>query len=77
MRELVAMAEARNQERWNHTAALLALTANCHRDPKRRQPYVPADFLPKRADQAPAVPITDLSILKTVFIDRHLPEMSR
>ncbi|MCK6488493.1 MAG: hypothetical protein L6R48_09225 [Planctomycetes bacterium] len=71
------MAEARSQERWNHTAALLALTANCHRDPKRRHPYVPADFLPKRADQATAAPLTDLSILKTVFIDRHLPEMPR
>lgn len=30
-------------------AQLLALTANIHRDPKaRREPYVPADFLPQQ-----------------------------
>jgi len=71
------MAEARSRERWNHTAAILALTANCHRDPKRRSAYVPADFLPQ-PDRPAAQPLTDLSILKSVFVDRRLPpEMPR
>ncbi len=67
------MAEARSRERWNHTAALLALIANCHRDPKRRRAYGPDDFLPTGGRRTPAPPITDLSILKAVFIDRRLP----
>ncbi len=70
------MAEARSHERWNHTAAMLALTANCHRDPRRQKAYVPADFLPQ-PDRSAAQPLTDLSILKAVFVDRHLPEMPR
>ncbi len=34
-------------EKWNHTSVLLALQANCHRDPKkRRRPYSARDFHP-------------------------------
>ncbi len=62
------MAEARQQEQWQHSAALLALIANCHRDPKRRRPYTPDDFLPKARDRQSAV--ADLSLLKAVFVDR-------
>jgi hypothetical protein len=69
------MAEARSRERWNHTAALLALLANCHRDPRRRRPYRPDDFLPTPPARPTPVPITDLSILKAVFIDRRIPEV--
>lgn len=73
------MAGARSREQWNHTASVLALLANCHRDPRRRRAYSPADFLPPRTDQpVPApTPITDLSILKAVFIDRRIPETPR
>lgn len=67
------MAEAAQDERWQHTAALLALTANCHRDPRRQRAVRPADFLPQ--PPAASTPrLTDLSILKSVFVDRHLPE---
>jgi hypothetical protein len=41
------MARRKRQEAWDHTAAVLALLANCHRDTKRRpRPYSPADFHP-------------------------------
>ena len=71
------MAEARSQERWNHTAALLALIANCHRDPRRRKAYEPADFLPGRAGRDDVLPATDLSVLKSVFVDRQPLEKPR
>ena len=63
------MAEARQREAWQRTAAVLALLANCHRDPKRRRPYTPDDFLPKARERAES--LGDLSILKAVFVDRH------
>lgn len=31
---------------WQRTSSLMALLANCHRDPKKRKPYTPADFDP-------------------------------
>lgn len=41
------MAEAKRRAAWQHTASLMALLANCHRDPKQRsQPYRPSDFDP-------------------------------
>jgi hypothetical protein len=73
------MAEARSRQQWHHTAALLALIANCHRDAKRHRPYTPEDFLPRTpaARQPSTPPITDLSILKTLFVDRPRPESHR
>jgi hypothetical protein len=76
LRELVAMAEARSRERWNHTAAVLALLANCHRDPRRHRAYIPADFLPQEPRRA-AKPLPDLSILKAVFVNRRTPEVTQ
>lgn len=46
LRELAAMAEARTRADWQHTAALLCLTANANRDPKRTKAYKPSDFDP-------------------------------
>ncbi len=40
------MAEAAAKERWNHTSALLAMTANVNRDPKKSRAFKPADFHP-------------------------------
>jgi len=41
------MAETKARERWAHTSSLMALIANCNRDPKRRRrPWTPADFNP-------------------------------
>jgi hypothetical protein len=54
----------------------MALLANLHRDPKRSAPAKPDDFHPfrhrKNAPSAskPNAPLADISILKTVFVDR-------
>ena len=41
------MAEAKARERWSHTSSLMALIANCNRDPKRRaRPFRPDEFNP-------------------------------
>ncbi len=40
------MADAAINERWNHTAALMAMLANIHRDAKRHKAFKPADFHP-------------------------------
>lgn len=69
------MAEATIRERWNHTAALMALLANCHRDPRRQRAFTPADFHPQAALTPAPPPSADLTVLKTVFVDRRVPEM--
>lgn len=41
------MAEAKTETEWSHTASLLALIAETHRDPeKRKRPFQPAEFHP-------------------------------
>lgn len=41
------MAEGRGRSDWAMLSSLMALTANCHRDPKRRaQPFRAGDFSP-------------------------------
>jgi hypothetical protein len=71
------MAQARQVENWNHTAALLAMLANVHRDPKKGRALKPADFhpLPKSKSHADAsVPPLkgDIRMLKTLFVDRRI-----
>lgn len=71
------MAQARQEDNWNHTAALMALLANVNRDPKRGRPFKPADFHPalpeRRGRTTPPAPLKgDISMLKTVFVD-HRP----
>lgn len=53
------MAEARSREAWNHTAQIMALTANVHRDPK--SPVVqPSAFHPFARRNAPRPTMADL-----------------
>jgi hypothetical protein len=68
------MAEGKQREAWNHTAALLALLANCHRDPRRSRAFAVTDFHPL-VEPAPPAPPCDISILKTVFVDNRIPEI--
>jgi len=64
------MAEAQCRQRWNHTASLLAMLANAHRDPKKSRPFQPRDFHPYlRAKDAPAAQV-GVQVLKQVFVDR-------
>jgi hypothetical protein len=47
LRKLIWMAEARRRDAWDHTANLMALTANINRDPKqRREPFTAGEFHP-------------------------------
>ena len=73
------MAQARQEDHWNHTAALMALLANVNRDPKRGRAFKPADFHPalpiKRGRAGPPPPLPplkgEIGMLKTVFIDQR------
>lgn len=65
------MAEGRARLEWAQTAALLALTANCHRDPKKGRPLTPDDFNPyARRDRRKRKPDVKVSVaaLKGLFI---------
>lgn len=65
------MTEGKSRHDWNQTADLLALTANCHRDPKKSRPFVRGDFHPDVAQSAkqPVETTSDISILK-VFVEK-------
>jgi hypothetical protein len=67
------MAEARSRDRWARTSALMALIANCHRDPKKSRAFKPSDFDPYAVKQRrdDAIEIKDLALLKDAFIGRH------
>ena len=64
------MAEARSHAAWSHTAAILAILANTHRDPKKSRPFQVADFHPHlRAKSAPKTTV-GVAALKAIFVDR-------
>ena len=51
---------------------MLAMLANCHRDPKKKRPFKPEDFDPYAGQEKhePEIRTSDLGVLKTVFVDR-------
>ena len=65
------MAEARSREQWNHTSAVLALLANCHRDPKKTRAFRPSDFDPF-GRRAAAVEV-GIEVLKEFFTQGTFP----
>ncbi len=71
LRQLLAMSEARIEQAWNHTAAVLAMLANINRDPRKGRALRPADFHPAIQSKANGTkPLTgDIRMLKSVFID--------
>jgi hypothetical protein len=68
------MAQAAARERWAHTSAVLALLANCNRDPKKTRAFKPSDFDPYAGSQAPAQAIEvgkdNIGTLKAAFVGR-------
>jgi len=71
LRELVAMAEGRVRESWDHTSVVLALVANVHRDPRRRSdPFMPAEFHPYERPRAEEPLKVDITVLRDVFVPR-------
>jgi hypothetical protein len=66
------MGEARSQQAWSHTSALLALIANVHRDSKRARSFKPSDFNPHAKTSQTDVPKVSIHVLKQVFVDRRV-----
>lgn len=62
------MAEGRQKHDWGQTASMLALIANCHRDPKKRpRPFAPDEFMPRSKPRRKA----------TVSVERLTDEIIR
>ena len=66
------MAEAKTKDAWSRTASLMALLANCHRDPKKTRAFKPGDFDPF-AKRTPLVKV-GVEVLKDVFLRGKLPQ---
>lgn len=65
------MSEARSRDNWAHTASILALTANCHRDPKKSKPFTAEDFNPHaHEDKKNKDPMEGFYALKAFFPDK-------
>jgi hypothetical protein len=66
------MHDARATDAWNHTSTVLALLANAHRDTRKKPaPFKPSDFHPCREARQRERPLpVEISVLKTVFVDR-------
>jgi hypothetical protein len=67
------MAEAASRDAWAHTSAVLAMLANANRDPKKTQPFKPADFDPHRVSERPVAKV-NIDVLKHVFVDPFVKE---
>ncbi len=65
------MAEGRSRDRWNHTAAILALTANCHRTKKTSKAFQTDDFHPHHQKKSAFVIKAPVSILKPIFVENR------
>ncbi|MCI0333700.1 MAG: hypothetical protein L0228_10820 [Planctomycetes bacterium] len=65
------MAEAKTRQAWNHTASILAMLANVHRDPKKSRALRPADFHPHLRHEKPIITKVGINVLKQVFVDRR------
>ena len=72
LRELLAMAEAKQREAWTRTASVMALIANTQRDPKKTRAFKPSDFDPVSKSSKPA-PKVGVGVLKSVFIEGRMP----
>lgn len=73
LRELLWMADGRGRSAWSHTAQILAMIANANRNPKKKpSPFKPEEFFPYKAEESKPIQKTnDLSILKSVFVDKN------
>ena len=69
LRELIWMADARRRDDWSHTAAMLSLIANAHRNPRKRaRPYTPAEFHPFIEARNTKVGV---GVLKDLFVKKR------
>jgi len=72
LRELLWMHESRVRDQWNHTSSILALTANCHRDPKKTASFAPQDFhpleKPRSVRRGQRITANNIGLLKAAFV---------
>ena len=75
------MAESRERAEWGRFAALMALVANAHRDPRRSSPVRPERFNPyegKTHGQAGRnTPKAPLTVLRDVFCRKDRGDVVR
>jgi len=71
LRQLLWMAEGHGRDEWGRLSVLLALTANCHRDPKKGRPLKPSDYDPFRRepDEVVEVDRENIATLKQAFLN--------
>jgi len=71
LRQLLWMAEGRNENLWLIASAVMSLLANCHRDPKKRA-FTPDDFNPMvhRTQRADVIRVTPETVgdLREAFV---------
>jgi pyruvate-formate lyase-activating enzyme len=66
------MVDEREDRQWYHTASIMAMIAEVHRDAKKhRKPYSAIQFHPMHRNK-PVAPVeqVDIRILKSIFVDR-------
>lgn len=68
------MADVRAKALWAPAVSLMALLANCHRDPKKGRAARPQDFWPFDR-QCERVPKVGIDVLKEVFIKGRVPQV--
>ena len=62
------MAEGKNKVTWNHTAAMLALMFNVHRDSKKTRAKTALDFHPFADEMRGPRPKADFGDLRSMFV---------
>lgn len=65
------MADERLRQQWHHTASLMALMANLHRDPKKSKIFKSIDFHPYAHSKTLERQSADISVLKQVFVSEE------
>ncbi len=67
------MAEGHGRDEWGRLSVLLALTANCHRDPKKHRAFRPSDFDPFGKEPGEAIEVNheNIATLKQAFLHRE------
>jgi len=70
LRQLLWMAEGHGRDEWGRLSVLLALTANCHRDPKKGRALKPSDYdaFRRELDEVVEVDRENIGTLKQAFL---------
>ena len=65
------MAEGHGRDEWGRLSVLLALTANCHRDPKKGRVLKPSDYDPFGREPGEVVEVNreNIGTLKQAFLN--------